>query len=157
MVYRKVAKWQSGKLANDQLRTRLEKEGYYEAAITKGLWHHKWHPIQFCLIVDDFGVKYVSRKHAEHLASILKKYHNISEDWEGKKFAGIDLRGGYVKRTCRLTMEKYIEELLIKYNHPQLRKRQLSPCKCKPIQYGSKSQLVMEADTSPPLDEDGVR
>ena len=50
---------QSGKLANDLLRTRLNKAGYYEAATTMGLWRHKWRPIMFVLIVDDFGIEYV--------------------------------------------------------------------------------------------------
>ena len=33
---------QAGILANNLLRIRLEAEGYYEAATTFGLWHHKW-------------------------------------------------------------------------------------------------------------------
>ena len=37
---------QSGRLANDLLRTRLEKAGYYEAATTPGLWSHQWRLIQ---------------------------------------------------------------------------------------------------------------
>ena len=77
----------------------LEKEGYYEARITPGLWRHKWKPIQFCLLVDDFGVEYVGKQHTEHLATIYKKYYNITEDWEGKKYAGIDLKWDYEKRT----------------------------------------------------------
>ena len=28
-------------------RERLEKEGYYEARTTPGLWRHKWRPINF--------------------------------------------------------------------------------------------------------------
>ena len=63
---------QSGMLANKQLRLRLEKEGYYEARTTPGLWRHKWRPIQFFLVVDDFGVEYVGKQHADHLATILK-------------------------------------------------------------------------------------
>ena len=63
---------QSRILANKQLRLRLEKEGYYEAITTPGLWRQKWRPIQFCLIVDDFGVEYVGKKHADHLSTILK-------------------------------------------------------------------------------------
>ena len=59
---------------------------------TPGLWRQKWVPMQFYLIVDDFGVDYVGKQHAYHLATILKKYHNITEDWEGKKYAGIDLK-----------------------------------------------------------------
>ena len=75
---------QSWLLSNDLLRKRLNKEGYFEASTTPGIWRHKWRPIQFMLIVDDFGMEYVGRKHSEHLASVLKKYHEISEDWEGK-------------------------------------------------------------------------
>ena len=38
---------QSWRLANDLLRKRLNKAGYYEA---------KWRPIQFCLLIDNFGI-----------------------------------------------------------------------------------------------------
>ena len=58
---------QSGRLANDLLCTRLEKSDYYEAATTPGLWCYKWRPIQFVLLVDDFGIEYVGKKHALHL------------------------------------------------------------------------------------------
>ena len=78
---------------------RLEKYGDYEARTTPGLWRHKWRPIQFCLIVDDFGVEYVGKQHADHLATILKKYHNITEDWYGKKYSGIYLKWYYYKQT----------------------------------------------------------
>ena len=74
---------------------RLEKEGYYESHTTPGLWRHKWRPIQFCLIVDDFGVEYVGKQHSDHLATILKKDHNITEDLEVKKYADIDLKWDY--------------------------------------------------------------
>jgi hypothetical protein len=50
---------QAGILANNLLQTCLEAKGFYEAASTPSLWHHKWRPIQFCLIVDNFGVEYV--------------------------------------------------------------------------------------------------
>jgi hypothetical protein len=48
---------QAGILANNLLQSRLEAEGFYEAALTPGLWHHKWRSIQFCPIVDDFGIE----------------------------------------------------------------------------------------------------
>ena len=71
---------QSVIMANKQLRNCLEKEGYYEAHTKPGLWRHKCCPIVFCLILDNFGVGYVGKQHADHLTSVLKKYHNISED-----------------------------------------------------------------------------
>ena len=63
---------QSGILANKQLILRLEKEGYYESRTTPDLRRNKWRPIQFCLIVDDFGVECVGKQHADHLATIKK-------------------------------------------------------------------------------------
>ena len=38
----------------------------------------------FYLIVDNFGAEYVGKKRADHLATVLKKNHNITEDWTGK-------------------------------------------------------------------------
>ena len=38
----------------------------------------------FCLILDDFGVEYVDKQHANHIVKVLKKYHNITEDWTGE-------------------------------------------------------------------------
>ena len=70
-------------------------------------------------MVDDFGVEYVGKQHADHLATIFKKYHNTTEDWEGKKYAGIDLKWDYEKRTCRATMDGYILDLRNKFQHMQ--------------------------------------
>ena len=96
---------------------RLEKDEYYESRATPGLWRHKWIPIQFCLVLYDFCVEYVGKQHADHLATILKKYHNITEDWEGKKYTGIDLKWYCDKRTCRENMDGYTLDLRNKYGH----------------------------------------
>ena len=81
---------------------------------TSGLWRHKWRPIQLCLIVYDFGVEYFGKQHADHLATILQKYHNITEYWEGKKYADIYLKWDYDKRKFRETMDVYILDLIKK-------------------------------------------
>ena len=57
------------------------------------------------MIVDYFDVEYVGKQHDDHLALILKKCHNITKDWEGKKYSGIDLKWEYDNRTCRATMD----------------------------------------------------
>jgi hypothetical protein len=66
-VYIKIQKGmyglpQAGILANELLQRN-----------THGLWTHDTHPISFLLVVDDFGVKYVGREHAEHLMTCIKK------------------------------------------------------------------------------------
>ena len=48
-----------------------------------------WRPIQFVLIVDDFGSKYIGKQHALHLLKILEQNYEITANWEGKKFSVI--------------------------------------------------------------------
>ena len=48
---------QAGKLANEFLRKKLAPHGYFEVKHTPGLWKHISCPLQFTLVVDDFGVK----------------------------------------------------------------------------------------------------
>ena len=86
---------QSVKIANDFLHTLLEKAGYYEEATTPGIWLHKCRPIQFFLIVNDFGIKFFGKQHAIHLLKIREQHYKITSDWEGKKFSGINLEWNY--------------------------------------------------------------
>ena len=151
---------QSGKLANDLLRKRLNAAGYHETATTPGLWRHVWRPVQLVLIVDDFGVEYVGRKHADHLLGVLNQHYEMSEDWEGKKFAGIGIAWNYAARhndrTCRLTMANYISDLLFREGHQTPAVPQLSPHKHREIVYGAKQQFSQAADNAAKLDKDGI-
>ena len=58
---------QSGLLANELLEKRLKKRGYLQRKLVPGLWKHDWRPVQFTLVVDNFGFKYVGEEHALHL------------------------------------------------------------------------------------------
>jgi hypothetical protein len=107
--------------------------------------------------VDDFGIEYCERRHADHLLAALQQDYTVTTDWAGTKFAGIDLTWNYKIRMCRLSMNGYIAVLLLKYNHTPPRKPQHSPHKHRDITYGAKTQLTPEEDTSPPLDAAGVK
>jgi hypothetical protein len=118
---------QAGILANDLLCSHLLTEGFYEAASTPGLWRYKWHPLQFCLIIDNFGVEYVGIEHFNFLLNLLKKYHGAQCNMAGDKLAGITIRWNYPRKHCQLSMPGYIDNLLIKFKHPHPRKPQFSP------------------------------
>ena len=67
---------QAGLIANQQLKKRLNEHGYHQRKLVPGLWKHDTQPIQFTLVVDDFGVKYVgwnmpyvSKKCLKHITS----------------------------------------------------------------------------------------
>jgi hypothetical protein len=62
---------QAGRLTNDLLAKRLAKHGYFQSPTTAGLWKYTSQLIQFTLIVDDFGLKYVGKEHALHLLDAI--------------------------------------------------------------------------------------
>eukprot|EP00957_Ditylum_brightwellii_P134953 10289536-Ditylum_brightwellii.AAC.1 len=74
---------QAGILANKLLTKRLALKGYHPYPNMPGLWKHEWRPVTFSLAVDDFGIKYVGRKHAKHFLDVLKQHYKVSEDWSG--------------------------------------------------------------------------
>eukprot|EP00804_Cyclotella_cryptica_P007736 CCRYP_001353-RA/>CCRYP_001353-RA protein AED:0.15 eAED:0.15 QI:0/0/0/1/0.2/0.16/6/0/947 len=63
---------QAGSLSHDLLEKRLNAEGYVKTLTVPGLWKHKTRNIQFVLVVDDFGIKYVKKEDLDHLVGVLK-------------------------------------------------------------------------------------
>jgi hypothetical protein len=86
---------QTGILANSLLQDRLAKFNYYEAATTPGLWHHKWHPIMFALIANNFAIQYAGNALLDHLCQALRKHYKVSKELNGTCFAGMTLKWNY--------------------------------------------------------------
>ena len=108
---------QAGILANKLLRKRLAPHKYYECVNTPGLWRHQTQPITFSLVIDNFGIKYVGKEHADHLITCLKEKYKLTEDWLGDLYCGINLDWNYDKCTLLISMPGYIKKQLLKYKH----------------------------------------
>ena len=80
---------QAAILAYDQLRSHLEPHGYFPVPNTVGMWKHKTRPIQFCLCVDDFGIKFVNKTDVEHLLTTLKMKYKLTINWTGKNYCAL--------------------------------------------------------------------
>ena len=95
----------------------------------------------FCLLVDDFGIDYVGKRHALHLKFVLEKHYDITVNWKGGLYYGINLEWNYnpvhANCTVRLTMDGYISNFRVKFNHADPRKPQHSLYKHAPIIYGA--------------------
>ena len=63
---------QTGLLEQHVLEEFLSKHGYVKSKLTLGFCKHNWRPICFTLVVENFGVKYQGKEHADHLISVLK-------------------------------------------------------------------------------------
>ena len=144
---------QAGILANKLLKKRLAKFGYFEVPNTPGLWRHIWRPIQFTLVVDDFGVKYVGKEHAQHLCHALHANYDIAIDWTGDLYCGIKLSWDYTNRTVDLSMPVYIKRVLQKYKHLPPSRPQHCPYQPQPKKYGKEAQDVIPPDVSDPVNE----
>ncbi len=144
---------QAGILANNLLCSHLVAKGFYKAASTPGVWRYKWRPIQFCLIINHFGIKYVGVEHFNYLLKVLKKFHSVQFNMAGDNFASINIEWDYTVRCCCMSIRGYLSTLLLKFKHPQPTKPRLSPFKCLPIAYGAKAQLTPKANTSELLND----
>jgi len=146
----------AGIIAQELLTKRLEEHGYYQSDHTPGFWKHKWRPICFSLVVDDFGVKYVGEEHAHHLINVLKEHYEVATDWEGKKYNGITLDWDYDRREVHLSMPGYCKEALIRFNHT-LQKINHQPYKHNEPKYGAKIQYAEQPDASPKLGKEETK
>jgi hypothetical protein len=148
---------QAGILANQLLRKRLAPAGYYEVAHTPGLWRHVSRPIQFSLVVDNFGAKYVGKEHADHLIKTLRKHYKLSEDWGGTLYCGITLEWDYYNRTLDISMPGYVAKLRAKFQHPTPLKPQHSPHRAPPKKYGTAAHDPIPPDTTPRVDAPRIK
>jgi hypothetical protein len=147
---------QAGILANELLQRNLAKDGYRPTHYTHGLWTHDTRPISFSLVVDDFGVKYMGREHAEHLMACIKKNYNISSDWNGGAYCGLTLDWDYKNHTVDLSMPGYIKAALHKYQHAAPARPEHEPHTWNPPIYGAKMQFVNDETISPALSDKDV-
>ena len=68
------------KIAHELLISHLKTYGYSPCRLTPGLWTHNSRPISFTLCVDNFGIKYVGKEHAEHLLQALRTRYSVTTD-----------------------------------------------------------------------------
>jgi len=143
---------QAGRIANDRLTTHLARHGYHPVPRTPSLWRHESNSIRFTLVVDDFGIKYTNKADADHLLQALKQQYEITFDWKGKQYLGLDLDWDYSKRTVTLSMPTYIESVLHRLHHPHPKRKQHAPHRWNTPTYGAKVQYATSDDDAPLLD-----
>ena len=144
----------AGILAQRLLEKRLAKAGYHQSEYTPGYWTHEWRPISFTLIVDDFGVKYIGKEHAEHLLSTIKEHYECKADWDGGRYIGLTLDWDYENKEVHLSMPGYVAEALQRFQHPHPTRPQHQPHKHVVPTYGQKTQYET-VDESAKLDKAG--
>jgi hypothetical protein len=142
---------QAGKLAQDRLIKMLASAGYIPTPNTPCLFRHVSRPIWFSLVVDDFGIKYIGKQHADHLITTLQQLYVLHIDWIGAKYVGLDINFDKQQRTVTISMENYVRRALERFDATNLTGVD-SPCVYSPPKYGAPQQFT-EVDATPPLSE----
>ena len=161
-IYCKVKKGmyglkQAAILAYKLLLKRLTSDGYQPIPMTNGLFKHKDCETILVLCVDDFGVKYHSQQDLQHLIDTLQKHDEISIDYDGKNYCGLQLEWHYKEGYVYTSMHMYVKKTLKKYNHPSPVRPQYSPHRWNKPVYGNKIQMATEEPKTSLLDKDGKR
>jgi hypothetical protein len=100
--------------------------------------------------VDDFGVKYVGKEHAQHLIDALETNYTVSKDWLGGLYCGITLKWDYSNKHVDLSMPGYIHDALHKFQHPMPKRPQYAPHNWTVPAYGQRIQYSPLPDATPP-------
>jgi hypothetical protein len=92
--------------------------------------------------VDDFAVKYVADADAHHLRNALLRNHEITTDWGGTVYSRVTLKWDYEKRTCDISMPRYVKNVLNKFQHDSPKTSQHTPSKYVTPVNGAKTQYA---------------
>eukprot|EP00804_Cyclotella_cryptica_P019754 CCRYP_009659-RA/>CCRYP_009659-RA protein AED:0.47 eAED:0.47 QI:0/0/0/1/0/0/2/0/136 len=116
-----------------------------------GLFKHISRPIQFTLVVHNFGIKYIGQEHLNHLLQSIRKHYDVKVDLTGSLYCGITLHWDYNNKHLDISMPGYVNKQLTKYNHLRPKKTSRNtPWEPYPIKYGSTIQPTLPPDDSPP-------
>jgi hypothetical protein len=107
----------AGILAQNLLEKCLNQHGYHQSNVTLDLWKYDWRPLLFTLCVNNFGIKYIGREHANHLAKIFKEDYECSIDWDGNRYLGMNMDWDYNGHKVHVSMLDYVPEALTHFQH----------------------------------------
>jgi hypothetical protein len=103
---------QAGIIAQELLAKRLKEHGYSQTETTPGLCKHKWCPVWYSLVIDDFGVKYIGKEHVQHLLQTVQKYYKCFFEPEGERNCGLTIKWDYPGKKVHIVMPFYLENAL---------------------------------------------
>jgi hypothetical protein len=139
---------EAGKLSNIHLVQLLSSYDFVETS-TPCLFRHKTRPITFCLVVDDFGVKYQHRADFDFLVTCLSNLYHCKAHPIAHKFLDFTLAHDRTARTLSLSYPGYTDALLTRLR-PNGVKGYQTPSIYTPPLYGSSASQSPTVDSSPP-------
>jgi hypothetical protein len=144
---------QAGIIAQELLTDQLKLHGYSQSKTTPGLWKHNSHPIDFSLVIDEFGVNYIGKENAQHLLDTIQKYYRCLCDWDREQYCGLTITWDYDRCKVHLLMPTYVQKALQCFQHPPPRIQQKQPHSHVKKKYSVKEQFAKPINETPTLDK----
>ena len=146
-VYARVNKaWyglkQAGKIAHDDLVKRMAEAGYRKHDLVEGYFRHETRDIDFTLVVDDFLIRYSNDADLAHLTQAIEKYYTFKVDVEAKQYVGIHLNWDYNHRNVQLSMDGYVAQALLEFEHAAPKVPYHAPSRYTPPRFGERIQYA---------------
>jgi hypothetical protein len=107
--------------------THLATHGYAPCTHTPGLWTHTTRDIHFCLVVDNFGIKYTERTDADYLLAALQELHEVTTNWSGTLFLDTTIAWDYHRGTVDISLPGYVAKAIKRFQHQPTDRAQHSP------------------------------
>jgi hypothetical protein len=105
---------QAGRLSQLQLISHLAKHGYNQSPNTPCLFQHATLDVTFCLVVDDFSVRYGKQPDADHLIATLRANdYELTIKETGDTYLGMNISFG--PDHVSLSMPGYIDKALQRF------------------------------------------
>ncbi len=100
-------------IAQELLKERLARYGYFQSKFIPGFWTHKTRAICFTLVVDNFAIKFTSKTDVTHLIEALKRDYMITVDREATKYIGLTIKWDYKNGKVHAYMPGYLGKAMI--------------------------------------------
>ena len=107
--------------------------------------------------MDDFGVKYFTEDDSQHLITNLKQSYDITIDWSGQHFYGLDIEWSYDKKYVDISIKNFVIKTLQRLQHIFPSKPQYAPHSWTVPNFGINRQYAKPPDTSPLLYKSGIK
>ena len=81
-----------------------------QVATHTSLFTYTTRPIWFTLFVDNVGIKYSRKEHANHLLKFLREHYSVEVDWNGVLYCRITLKWNYDDKYVDISMPDYVKK-----------------------------------------------
>ena len=105
---------QAGRLSQLRPISHLKEHGYHQCPNTPCLFKHDTRDIVFCLVVDDFGVRYGTQDDADHLINTLRANdYELTIKPTGDTYLGMHI--DFTPTSVSISMPGYVDKMLKRF------------------------------------------